>query len=70
MAKKFTKANMYDWIPNANDKQKLREIDAKAGALIEEKKGILKKASKEYKSKKVKVAPKRTPKAGKRFSKR
>jgi hypothetical protein len=70
MAKKFTKANMYEWIPNANDVQKLREIDAKAGALIEEKKGILKKASKEYKSKNVKAAPKRTPKAGKRFSKK
>ncbi len=42
MAKKFTKANMYEWIPNANDVQKLREIDAKAGALIEEKKAFSK----------------------------
>lgn len=66
MAKKFTKANMYDWIPNANDVQKLREIDARAGALIAEKKSILKKASKDYKIlKKVKTASKRTSKVGK-----
>jgi len=59
---------MYDWVSNPQDKAKLKALDQEAGALIKQKVSILKKASQDYKSKKT--SPNRTPKAGKRFSKR
>ncbi len=52
MAKKFTKANMYEWVSSPNDKNKLYELDTKAGNIIKEKVRILKKASQEYRRQK------------------